>query len=126
MGMSIGLFIITLCLHLLCLWRARRAHFQGVFFMTKTAPFHDDPKAFRELLEQWVSKHSHLQWHLKSGKQLVVEEKTRFTNYGFFYSFTLTPEDSGLLVHIGVEAKLVPMPPSQLSSWPPMDIKDAS
>lgn len=126
MGISLIFILLSLWLHALCLWRARSSTLQNHFFLQKQAPFYGTRDEFMELLDQWVLNTPNLQWHQKSDFNFVVEEVTSFMSYGLFYAFRLDPEDKGFLVHIGVEAKLIPLLSDKTSALPLEDLKDVS
>ena len=109
--MFISLFFlsITILMHGLCLWRARTARPNGQFFFERKADFKGSTQDFEKLLENWILKNPKLVWHNKAPQEFVVEEKTGLLSYGFFYCFLLEKKNESWLVHIGVQAKLIPM-----------------
>ncbi len=109
--MFISLFFlsITITMHGICLWRAHKALPMGPFFFEKKADFKGSSQDFEQLLENWILKNPKLLWHNKETLSFVVEEKTSFFSYGFFYCFSLERKNDAWQVHIGVQAKLIPM-----------------
>jgi len=109
--MFISLFFLslTLFIHGLCLWRAHKARPNGPYFFEKRAEFKGSSKDFEQLLEKWILKNPKLHWHSKQAQNFVVEEKTSFFSYGFFYCFYLEKKSDLWRIHIKVQAKLIPM-----------------